>query len=207
MMIKRASSDRWLLLVLLNSMFIQAAVYVVRPMITYRSVDLGADSVLVGFVGATFALAPLLFAIRIGRAVDRGRDGMALFLGAVVSIITTFSLLFINSIPLLMIAMPFLGIGHLLTMVGGQTMIANRSKNDKWVKNFGLLTFYASLGQAIGPFTGGVLADSGTTRVDTNSALLFALVLLVSNTNHLVVAVLLNLSSKYKGPISKKKST
>jgi MFS family permease len=104
---------------------------------------------------------------------------MALFLGAIVSIGTTVALLFIDSIPLLMIAMPFLGIGHLLTMVGGQTMIANRSKNDKWVKNFGLLTFYASLGQAIGPFTGGVLADSGTVRVDTNAALLFALVLFV----------------------------
>jgi MFS family permease len=179
MMIKRASSDRWLLLVLLNSMFIQAAVYVVRPMITYRSVDLGADSFLVGIVGATFALAPLLFAIRIGRSVDRGRDGLALFLGALVSMAATVSLLFINSIPFLMVAMPLLGIGHLLTMVGGQTMIANRSKNDKWVKNFGLLTFYASLGQAIGPFTGGILADSGTSQVDTNSALLFALVLFV----------------------------
>ena len=83
-------------------------------MITYRSVELGADSALVGAVGATFALAPLLFAIPIGRWVDRGRAGFALFAGAGISLLTAFSLLFINSIPLLMLAMPMLGIGHLL---------------------------------------------------------------------------------------------
>jgi hypothetical protein len=162
---------------LFNSGFIQAAVYIVRPMITYRSVELGEDSALVGAVGATFALAPLLFAIPIGRWVDRGRAGFALFAGAGISLLTAFALLFINSIPLLMLAMPMLGIGHLLTMVGGQTMIANRSQDAKLEKNFGLLTFYASLGQAIGPFTGGVLADTGTIKVDTNSAIGFAAVL------------------------------
>ena len=132
----RASGSLWLLLVLFNSGFIQAAVYVVRPMITYRSVELGADSALVGAVGATFALAPLLFAIPIGRWVDRGRAGFALFAGAGISLLTAFSLLFINSIPLLMLAMPMLGIGHLLTMVGGQTMIANRSQDAKLEKTF-----------------------------------------------------------------------
>ena len=173
----RASGSLWLLLVLFNSGFIQAAVYIVRPMITYRSVELGADSALVGAVGATFALAPLLFAIPIGRWVDRGRAGFALFAGAGISLFTAASLLFINSIPLLMLAMPMLGIGHLLTMVGGQTMIANRSQDAKLEKNFGLLTFYASLGQAIGPFTGGVLADTGTIQVDTNAAIGFAAIL------------------------------
>jgi MFS family permease len=146
-------------------------------MITYRSVELGADSALVGAVGATFALAPLLFAIPIGRWVDQGRAGFALFAGAGISLLTAGALLFINSIPLLMLAMPMLGIGHLLTMVGGQTMIANRSQDAKLEKNFGLLTFYASLGQAIGPFTGGVLADTGTIKVDTNAAIGFAAVL------------------------------
>lgn len=175
----RSSGGLWLLLVLLNSGFIQAAVYVVRPMITYRTVELGAESSVVGAVGATFALAPLLFAIPMGRWVDRGRAGFALFLGAVVSTVTTIALLFINSIPLLMLAMPMLGIGHLLTMVGGQTLIGNRSADSKLEKNFGLLTFYASLGQAIGPFTGGILAETGTVKVDTNSAIAFAGVLFI----------------------------
>lgn len=176
----KKGGSRWLPLVLLNSLLIQAGIYVVRPIITYKSVELGADAALVGLIGATFALAPLVFAIQIGRFVDRGRAGLALLLGSVILVLATFGLLFINSIPLLMLAMPTLGMGHLLVMVGGQTLIANRSNAKAYEKNFGLLTFYASAGHAIGPFVGGYLADSGEVNVNANAAFLFALALFVA---------------------------
>jgi MFS family permease len=158
---------------------IQGGIYVVRPIISYKAVELGADSAMVGIVGATFALAPLVLAIRIGGIVDRGKSGLALLAGSVLMAVTTVGLLFIDSIPLLMVAMPLLGIGHLLCMVGGQTMIANRSQSTQYEKNFGLFTFYASLGHALGPLIGGWLADSGEVRVDANAAFTFALVLFI----------------------------
>jgi MFS family permease len=176
----KTSGSRWLPLVLLNSLLIQAGIYVVRPIITYKSVELGADAALVGLIGATFALAPLVFAIQVGRFVDKGRSGLALLLGSIILVFTTFALLFINSISLLMLAMPALGMGHLLIMVGGQTLIANRSNAKEYEKNFGLLTFYASAGHAIGPFVGGYLADSGEVNVNANAAFLFAMVLFVA---------------------------
>jgi MFS family permease len=176
----KTSGSRWLPLVLLNSLLIQAGIYVVRPIITYKSVELGADAALVGLIGATFALAPLVFAIQVGRFVDKGRSGLALLIGSIILVLTTFALLFINSITLLMLAMPSLGMGHLLIMVGGQTLIANRSNAKEYEKNFGLLTFYASAGHAIGPFVGGYLADSGEVNVNANAAFLFALVLFVA---------------------------
>ena len=175
----KTGGSRWLPLVLLNSLLIQGGIYVVRPIITYKSVELGADAALVGLIGATFALAPLVFAIQIGRFVDRGRAGLSLLLGSIVLVLTTVALLFINSIALLMVAMPSLGMGHLLVMVGGQTLIANRSNAKQYEKNFGLLTFYASAGHAIGPFVGGYLADSGEVNVNANAAFLFALALFV----------------------------
>ena len=52
---------------LIHSGLIQAGVYVVRPMATYQAVNLGADATLVGIIGATFALAPLLLAIQVGK--------------------------------------------------------------------------------------------------------------------------------------------
>ncbi len=174
-----ASNSRWLLLVLLNSAFIQAGVYVVRPMITYRAVDLGADAVLVGLVGSAFAIAPLFFAIQMGKWVDRGRDGTALVVGSLLALVVTVGLIFFESLAFLFIAMPLLGIGHLFAMTGGQTMIANRSPDPKYERNFGLLTFYASVGHAIGPFVGGVLADRGGIDVEVNSALWFAVALFV----------------------------
>jgi MFS family permease len=175
----KTGGSRWLPLVLFNSLLIQGGIYVVRPIITYKSVELGADAALVGLVGATFALAPLVFAIQIGRFVDRGRAGLSILLGSVILALTTFALLFINSIALLMLAMPSLGMGHLLVMVGGQTLIANRSNSKEYEKNFGLLTFYASAGHAIGPFVGGYLADSGEVNVNANAAFLFALAIFV----------------------------
>ena len=177
---RKTSASRWLPLVLLNSLLIQAGIYVVRPIVTYKSVELGADAALVGLIGASFAIAPLVFAIQIGRFVDRGRAGLALLLGSIILVLTTVALLFINSIALLMLAMPSLGMGHLLVMVGGQTLIANRSNSKEYEKNFGLLTFYASAGHAIGPFVGGYLADSGEVNVNANAAFLFALALFVA---------------------------
>jgi MFS family permease len=176
---KTMSGSQWLPLVVFNTLMIQGGIYVVRPIVSYKSLELGADAAMVGIIGATFALAPLLFAIRIGSSVDKGKAGLALLFGSIILAITTFGLLFIDSIPLLMIAMPMLGIGHLLCMVGGQTMIANRSESKLYERNFGLFTFYASLGHAFGPLIGGWLADSGEARVDANAAFTFAIVIFV----------------------------
>jgi MFS family permease len=176
---KTMSGSYWLPLVLFNTLMVQGGIYVVRPIVSYKALELGADAAMVGIIGATFALAPLLFAIRIGSSVDKGKAGLALLFGSIILAITTFGLLFIDSIPLLMIAMPMLGIGHLLCMVGGQTMIANRSKSKLYERNFGLFTFYASLGHAFGPLIGGWLADSGEARVDANAAFTFAIVIFI----------------------------
>ena len=179
-MIKRAiGGSAWLLPILLNSGFLQGAVYVVRPMVTYKAVDLGAEAWLVGIVGATFALAPLLFAIQIGRWVDRGRSGRALLYGTLISLGTTVGLIFVENIFLLMLAMPLLGIGHLLVMTGGQTMVGVLSDQKDYERNFGRLTFYASLGHAVGPFLGGVVADRGGLEVDVDAAFALAAVMFV----------------------------
>jgi MFS family permease len=175
----RFGDGRWLLLILLNSAFIQAGVYVVRPMVSYRAIDLGANPALVGVIGSSFAIAPLIFAITMGKWVDKGRDGTALLVGSTITLLITSALVFVESLAFLFLAMPILGIGHLFAMLGGQTMIANRSEDKSYERNFGLLTFYASVGHAVGPFIGGLLADRGGIAVEENSALLFAIVLFV----------------------------
>jgi MFS family permease len=182
---------------------IQGGIYVVRPIISYKSLELGADAALVGLIGATFALAPLIFAIRIGQSVDKGKSGYAMLWGSIILTLTTIGLLFIDSIALLMVAMPMLGMGHLLCMVGGQTMIANRSQSVQYERNFGLFTFYASLGHAFGPLIGGWLADSGEVRVDANAAFTFAIFLFV-----LAIVSVLTLSTKKENqPVAEKTSS
>lgn len=192
----KTSGSPWLPLVLLNSLLIQAGIYVVRPIITYKSVELGADAALVGVIGATFAIAPLFLAIQVGRFVDKGRSGIALLMGSTILVLVNVWLFFIETVELLVVAMPLLGMGHLLIMVGGQTLIANRSPSSAYEKNFGLLTFYASAGHAFGPLVGGWLADTGTAKVNSDAAFAFALVLFV-----LAVLGTIALSTRKENPI------
>ncbi|MFM1984447.1 MAG: hypothetical protein RL723_882 [Actinomycetota bacterium] len=199
----QTSGSRWLPLVVFNTLMIQGGIYVVRPIISYKSLELGADAALVGLIGATFALAPLIFAIRIGQSVDKGKSGYAMLWGSIILTLTTIGLLFVDSIALLMVAMPMLGIGHLLCMVGGQTMIANRSQSVQYERNFGLFTFYASLGHAFGPLIGGWLADSGEVRVDANAAFTFAIILFV-----LAIVSVLSLSTRKENqPVAEKSNS
>lgn len=172
---KTSSGSRWLSLVVFNTLLIQGGIYVVRPIVSYQALELDADAAMVGIIGAAFAVAPLIFAIQMGRSVDKGKSGLALLIGSLILAVTTFGLLFADSIPLLLLAMPILGIGHLLCMVGGQTMIANRSESKLYERNFGLFTFYASLGHAFGPLVGGWLADSGEKQVNADAAFAFAI--------------------------------
>lgn len=199
---KTMSGSQWLPLIVFNTLMIQGGIYVVRPIVSYKALELGADVAMVGIIGATFALAPLIFAIQMGRAVDKGKSGLALLIGSIILAGTTFGLLFIDSIPLLMIAMPLLGIGHLLCMVGGQTMIANRSESRLYERNFGLFTFYASLGHAFGPLIGGWLADSGDERVNANAAFIFAIGMFL-----LAAASVLKLASKRENQPVPEKTT
>ncbi|MEY4559696.1 MAG: hypothetical protein RLZ82_711 [Actinomycetota bacterium] len=199
---KSMSGSQWLPLIVFNTLMIQGGIYVVRPIVSYKALELGADAAMVGIIGATFALAPLIFAIQMGRAVDKGKSGLALLVGSIILAGTTFGLLFIDSIPLLMIAMPLLGIGHLLCMVGGQTMIANRSQSKLYERNFGLFTFYASLGHAFGPLIGGWLADSGDERVNANAAFIFAIGMFL-----LAAASVLKLSSRRENQPVPEKTT
>jgi MFS family permease len=188
---KQSSGSYWLPLVVFNTLLIQGGIYIVRPIISYKALELGADAALVGIIGATFAVAPLIFAIRIGGLADKGKSGLALLAGSLIAALTTVWLIFIDTIPLLMVAMPLLGIGHLLCMVGGQTMIANRSNSTKYERNFGLFTFYASLGHALGPLIGGWLADSGDVKVNADAAFLFAAVVFL-----IAAVIVLKLSTK-----------
>lgn len=156
----------------------QAGVYVLRPMVSYQALNFDADAVLVGLVGSAFAVAPLIIAIPVGRVIDRGLAGRAIFLGSALSVIAGLGLVFAQNIWWLVVSMPILGIGHLLGMVGGQTMISNHSPGSSLEKNFGLLTFYASIGHAVGPFFGGLLAQENGAAIDVSLALWLGIALL-----------------------------
>ncbi|GAB3296862.1 MFS transporter [Parasphingorhabdus pacifica] len=172
-----ARFPRWFVLLFAATALANAVYNVVRVNASYRALALGGDSVTVGIIAASFALAPLLVALPVGRAVDRRHVITALVVGSVLT--TTGAGLASTSTNLVMLggANVILGLGQLLFTVGGQGMIAKRCSSDELDRRFGGLTLGVSLGQAVGLPLGGVvtaLLATGGDHVDTTPALLTA---------------------------------
>lgn len=167
----------WIRKLLWSSAITQGVIYIVRPMITYRALELDASPAVIGYIAALYALLPVLMALTFGRWVGVIGEGRFIIFGTLGMILSCATLLLANSIAVLAVAASLAGLAHLACMVGGQTMVSLRSESNKYEENFGYYTFSASLGQMIGPILGAVVAGtSGALPQSTSNAFLIALV-------------------------------
>ncbi len=167
----------WIRKLLWSSAITQGVIYIVRPMITYRALELDASPAVIGYIAALYALLPVLMALTFGRWVGVIGEGRFIIFGTLGMILSCTTLLLANSIAVLAVAASLAGLAHLACMVGGQTMVSLRSESNKYEENFGYYTFSASLGQMIGPILGAVVAGtSGALPQSTSNAFLIALV-------------------------------
>jgi MFS family permease len=135
----------------------QAAVYVARPITSYRLLAVGAGARDVGLVAAAFALVPLFLAIPLGRAADRRGGGRLLVGGCGIQTVACVLLSQARTPLELGAATAILGVGHLGLALGVQEVIARESPPERHDEHFGLLTAGVSIGQLVGPVLGGVL--------------------------------------------------
>ena len=169
--------SHWIRRLLWSSAITQGVIYVVRPMITYRALELDATPAVIGYIAALYALLPVLMALTFGRWVGVIGEGRFVIFGTLGMILSSATLLVADSIALLALAASLAGLAHLACMVGGQTMVSLRSESNKYEENFGYYTFSASLGQMIGPILGAVVAGtSGALPKSTANAFLIALI-------------------------------
>ena len=170
----------WARPLLLSSTLTQATIYVLRPMITYRAIELDASTYEIGVVAALYALFPVLLALQFGRLVGKIGEGKFIIAGTLSMALTAVALVFANSVLTLAIATAFAGISHLACMVGGQSMVALRAPRENYDKYFGYYTFSASLGHLLGPLVAALVAGSdGTLPKSTSNAFLLGFVLCV----------------------------
>ena len=170
----------WARPLLWSSTLTQATIYVLRPMITYRAIELDANTLQIGVVAALYALFPVLLALQFGSWVGKIGEGKFIIAGTASMALTGVALIFANSIFTLAIATALAGISHLACMVGGQSMVALRAPREKYDKYFGYYTGSASVGHLIGPLVAAVVAGSdGTLPKSTSNAFLLGTVLCV----------------------------
>ncbi len=168
----------WANKLLFSSAITQGAIYVVRPMMTYRALELDASAATIGFIAAVYALFPVLLALTFGRLVGRVGEGRFVVTGTFFIGVSAAILLFANSLAILALGAALSGLAHLACMVGGQTMVALKSPSEKYEENFGRYTFSASLGQMMGPILATLVAGStGVLPKSTSAAFALALAL------------------------------
>ena len=137
----------------------------IRPTVTYRALVLGASEWQIGLIAASFALLSLLFAIPIGRMVDRWGETRFVIAGTALMVAVSASLVFADNLVLLAIAQAALGMGHVLVAVSIQALIGN-SDGDLAPGRFGNFSVAVSLGQLLGPLAATtVLTHYGATAV------------------------------------------
>lgn len=180
--VQRPRDTPWLWIVLGTTVLTQSALHLVRPMISYRALSVGAGAGEVGYVGAAFALLPAVAALPLGRYAER--IGSARLIGTGTAGLAAAALLLARSGSVATLALwsSVLGLAHLLFMVGAQSLTAARTRHDERDRHFGWFTAAAGVGQLIGPALGGVIAagtapQAGTTGTATTGALLAAAVL------------------------------
>lgn len=152
----------WLLWLFAAFAVAHTATNIVRPMASYRALQLGVSPEGLGLLAAVFSLAPLVVALWIGRLVDRRGEIAFVFGGTALMAAATFVIAATGSIPLLAGAYGLVGLGHLVMVVGTQSLVARGSTERGYDRAFGHLSFSASLGQFAGPALGGFVAGQGT---------------------------------------------
>jgi MFS family permease len=148
----------------------------VRPMVSYRGLQLGLAPAELGWLAASFSLAPLLLALSIGRLVDRHGELRFVLAGNVLMLAAAFGLAVAPGIPALLVLFASMGLGHLTMVVAVQGLVARGSDEGTYDRRFAQLALSASCGQLIGPALGGLVAGSGSEAEVTMALLVGAIV-------------------------------
>ncbi|KRE81166.1 MFS transporter [Arthrobacter sp. Soil762] len=181
-----------------SAVLCQIALNLARPLISYKVLALGGDSVSVGLTSASFALLPVAIALWLGRMSDRRTSMKGITLaGTLLLAAGPFLLSAAPSLLLVGVASAVLGIGHLCFTIAGQSAIARFVPLSRMDAAFGWFTAAFSLGQLVGPLVAGLAmgsagnAPAAARLMDANAALILAGAISV-----LAIPVALGASSK-----------
>jgi MFS family permease len=141
----------------------QAVTFVLRPTMSYRALELDVSPAWLGAISGSFAVLPVLAAVHVGRATDHRGERPVLMAGSFVMLASALGFVLLGgSVPLLVMWSGLLGLGQLLMLVAGQSLVARLWPDDRRDGAFGHYAFAASAGQTVGPLLIAVLGGGGT---------------------------------------------
>jgi MFS family permease len=156
----------------------QASANMVRPMVSYRALEVGVDPANLGLLSAVFSVAPLLFALRIGRLLDRRNELWFIVGGNVVMGLSGLALAASGTAIEVFLLFGVFGLGHFVAAFATQPLLARFSDPGNYDQRFAAYSFSASVGQMLGPAAAGAVAGRGSSDEITRALVVGSLVAL-----------------------------
>src|SRR5690625_1555749 len=148
----------WLWLMVAAGILTQTTANLVRPVTSYKLILLGWGETEIGVATAAYALLPLFLALPFGRLQARLRSPRNFVaLGIAILAVGAAYLALTEHVIEMMIASAVLGVGHLMFTIGGQSMVARRSRATQMDLNCAWFTASCSVGQMLGPLLSGII--------------------------------------------------
>lgn len=164
-----------------SAVLCQIALNLARPLISYKVLALGGDSITIGLTSAAYALVPVAAALWLGRVSDRRSSLRGIVAVGTLLLAAGPALLSASpSLPVVAAASAVLGLGHLCFTIAGQSAIARFVPLSHMDAAFGWFTASFALGQMAGPLLAGLAmgaaegVPAGVRLADSNTALLIA---------------------------------
>ncbi|MFC7327023.1 MFS transporter [Marinactinospora rubrisoli] len=148
----------WFVRILIHGVLFHGAVATLRPVISYRALEMGLAPGWLGVFSAAISIVPLVVALPIGRWVDLHDERPAYLLGSLFLVGSAFGLTFAYDPWAIVACSVGAGIGMILAMVAAQAMVANRSPRARFDTRFGMFALAGSAGQLLGPLLLSALA-------------------------------------------------
>lgn len=150
----------WFMAVLFIASSTGMAVFGSRPLVSYKAIALGAGTVQLGLMAASFAGLAAALAVPIGRYVDRRGERVVLLGGLITLAVALTCISWTRSIAFLAVGQSLLGAGHVAVVLGCQGMVANRAPAEEHPQLIGAYTSATSIGQVLGPALAGAVVGS-----------------------------------------------
>ena len=169
---------RLLIPLALNVAIIQAVYAIVRVTTSYRAIELNLPVIWLGIISATFAVLPIVFAVQVGRYLDRGKDAQAVWIGAGLLVVACAGFRFAaGSLVTLLVFTALLGISHIFIMASQQMLCIRCTGPRGRDAAFGNYVIASAVGQGVGPY---LIAWAGGTATLPPTGRLFAIGLVMS---------------------------
>jgi MFS family permease len=151
----RGRYEGWLVRSLIVAVAFGTTVHAVRPMASYRAIELGATAAQVGLITAAFATLSTVLAVPVGRLVDRVGEAPLLITGGVLLLGSSIWLLRIDGLVALGVSQALIGVAQLALALGLQSTLASAGNPADRDRRIGALTVFIAVGQILGPALAG----------------------------------------------------